>query len=197
MRTAPQAIAAAKAARKNTPGMCQSWTRNLFLAPGAGDRDGDGDADAVDGWKSEPSSSRFTDRKPMIGAPVAWSGGSANHGHRAICVGYNSSGQPMIRSTDAGGSGVIATKPLSWFETNWHLHYLGWSKTITGKKITGLVAPPKPATAAKAPVTRGKHADEAIAALNAGLKLTTEGTASNLRFRKGLYQLRTIFPIIK
>lgn len=193
MRTATQAIAAAKSARSFPPARCQTWTRNLYLAPAAGDQDGDGDADAVDGWKSEPSSARFADRKPMIGAPVAWSGGSANFGHRAICVGYNAKGQPMIRSTDAGGRGVIATRPLIWFEKEWHLKYLGWSKTITGKKIVGLKAPPKPAAPAK---TRGQHVDAAIAELNAGLKLTTEGSAANLRLRKGLFQLRTIFPII-
>lgn len=193
MRTATQAIAAAKSARRYHRGWCQNWTHNLYLAPAAGDRDHDGDADAVDGWKSESPSARFTDRKPMIGAPVAWSGGSSNFGHRAICVGYNAKGEPMIRSTDAGGPGVIATRPLSWFEKEWHLKYLGWSKTITGKKIVGLKPGPNPAAPAK---TRGPHVDAAIAELNAGLKLATEGSAAHLRFRKGLYQLRTIFPII-
>jgi len=194
MQTATQAIAAAKSARRNDRGFCQAWTHNLFNAPGAGDRDHDGDADAVDGWQSEPPNARFTDRKPMIGAPVAWSGGSANFGHRAICVGYNAKGEPLIRSTDAGGSGVIATRPLSWFEKEWHLKYLGWSKTITGKKIVGLKPAPTPAAPAK---TRGQHVDAAIAELNAGLKSTKEGSAAHLQFRKGLFQLRTIFPIIR
>lgn len=143
MRTAPQAIAAAKKATKNVPGMCQNWTWNLYQAHSVGDVDRDGDADAVDGWKSEPASARFTDRKVWVGAPVAWSGGSGGFGHRAICIGYFN-GEPLIRSTDAAGRGLVGNHTLSWFEKNWNLKYLGWSKTISGMTIEGLINPDAP-----------------------------------------------------
>lgn len=195
MRTAPQAIAVAKKATRNTPGYCQSWTRNLYLAPSAGDLDHDGDADAADGWKSEPVAARFTDRKPMIGSPGFWSGGSAGHGHRAICVGYNSAGEALFRSTDAGtrGRGYVGTRTLSWFEKTWGLKWVGWSKTITGKKITGLVAAPKPPAPAKPVMTRGVHVDAAIAELVAGKKLCTVGSDKEKQYSSAIYQLRTIF----
>lgn len=126
----------AEASRENTPGTCQLWTRTMFGAPSAGDQDRDGDADAVDGWKSEPASARHSDRNPPRGTPVAWSGGRNGFGHRAISLGGG-----KIRSTDAGGSGVVATVDLGWVERNWGLNYLGWSETITGILIPKPPAP--------------------------------------------------------
>lgn len=169
VRSAPQAVKAANATKKNKKGMCQMVTRGWLLGTSAGDRDKDGDADAVDGWLSEPKDQRFTDRKPWIGAPVAWSGGSGGFGHRALCVGYDDKGVPLIRSTDANGATNVATRPLSWFEQEWGLKYLGWSKTITGVPIPGLIAPPnlvKPA-ARPNPVkkSRGAAADRGLAEL--------------------------------
>ncbi len=111
----------------NTPGMCQAWTRGIIGAHAVGDVDGDGDADAVDGWASEPMAHRRYDRNPPAGVPVAWGGGSRGFGHRAISVGNG-----RIISTDAGGRGKIAIMPLSWFETNWGMKYLGWSTTMSG-----------------------------------------------------------------
>lgn len=143
IRNREQAARAAEAAKTNVPGTCQLWTRNMFNAPSAGDRDGDGDADAVDGWKSEPESKRHTSRKPPRGTPVAWSGGSKGYGHRAVSLGPVK-GVYMIRSTDAGGSGKIATVPLDWFEKNWGMKYLGWSDSITGYPIPKPPKPPKP-----------------------------------------------------
>jgi len=49
IRTSNQAIEAALKDTKNKPGTCQMTVRNWFNAPSAGDRDGDGDAEAVDG----------------------------------------------------------------------------------------------------------------------------------------------------
>lgn len=133
-------------------GICQLWTRTMFGAPSAGDVDGDGDADAVDGWKSEPVKWRHPgDRRPPRGVPVAWSGGRHGYGHRAVSLGNG-----MIRSTDAGGACHNATVPLSWFEAHWGLHYLGWSESMDGVLIpTGSKAkadPPRTVKPAKPPV---------------------------------------------
>lgn len=135
----------AESSTTNSPGFCQSWTRNIFGAPSAGDVDRDGDADAVDGWKSEPLSARHEgDRNPPRGVPVAWSGGSKGHGHRAVSLGNG-----KIRSTDAGGLGHVATVDLNWPEVHWGMRYLGWSETISGLHI------PKP-------LSRGANVDAAI-----------------------------------
>ncbi len=125
-----EAAKRAEASKTNSPGMCQAWTRTMFGAPAVGDVDRDGDADAVDGWKSEPASKRHTDRNPPRGVPVAWSGGANGFGHRAISLGNG-----KIRSTDAGGRGKVATVDLDWVEKNWGLKYLGWSETISGQQI--------------------------------------------------------------
>lgn len=154
----------AEAARTNTPGTCQLWTRTMLGAPSAGDRDRDGDADAVDGWLSEPASARHTDRRPPRGTPVAWSGGRNGYGHRAVSLGPVN-GVCMVRSTDAPNSGSVGTVPLDWFEKNWSLTYLGWSETITGLPIP-VPTPPKPKPEPKPKPTRGPHIDAALADLN-------------------------------
>lgn len=125
-----QIVSRAKASTVNVPGTCQKWTREIIGAPSAGDRDSDGDADAVDGWKSEPSAKKHAGRDVPYGYPVAWSGGPHGYGHRAISLGGG-----LIRSTDAGGRGRVATVDLGWVERNWNLKYLGWSETMTGLTI--------------------------------------------------------------
>jgi hypothetical protein len=125
-----QAAKRAEASRTNVVGMCQNWTWNIFQSHSVGDVDKDGDADAVDGWKSEPKAKRHTDRHPPRGVPVAWSGGRNGHGHRAVSLGHG-----KIRSTDAGGPGRVATVDLDWPEKTWGLKYLGWSETISGIQI--------------------------------------------------------------
>lgn len=125
-----EAAKRAEASRTNVRGMCQQWTRDIFGAPSVGDVDRDGDADAVDGWKSEPVAKRHTDRHPPRGVPVSWAGGRNGHGHRAVSLGNG-----KIRSTDAGGSGRVATVDLNWPEKTWGLTYLGWSETISGIQI--------------------------------------------------------------
>lgn len=153
VRNREEAALAAEASKTNTPGTCQLWTRTMFDAPSAGDQDHDGDADAVDGWKSEPPTLRHPgDRNPPRGVPVAWSGGRNGFGHRAISLGNG-----KIRSTDAGGSGVVATVDLEWPERNWGLAYLGWSESITGLSIP---LPEVPKT------SRGGHVDDALKELN-------------------------------
>jgi hypothetical protein len=174
VRTRAQAVAHALASHTNRPGTCQLWTRTMFNAPSAGDQDGDGDADAVDGWKSEPKSARHEgDRHPPEGVPVAWSGGRHGFGHRAISL-----GKGKIRSTDAGGSGRVATVDLGWVERHWGLHYLGWSETIDGVKIPGAApkAKPKPKPKPKpAPKPEGRYKDFTVH-LVSGNKTQTMGS---------------------
>lgn len=167
VNSATQAVKNANATKTNRPGMCQQQTRTWLGGGSAGDVDSDGDADAVDGWKSEPPRARHTDKRPAVGAPVAWSGGSGGFGHRALCVGY-SGGKAQIRSTDAGGRGVVATKDIDWFEQHWGLHYLGWSETISGQSIPELKiqAPARPSAPKPKPKTRGKAVDAALKSLS-------------------------------
>lgn len=145
VRNREEAAKAAEADKTNDPGMCQQQTRLWLLGPSAGDRDQDGDADAVDGWKSEPADARHPgDRRPPRGTPVSWAGGRRGHGHRALSLGNG-----LIRSTDAGSGGLaghVGTVSLDWVENNWGMQYLGWSETITGIMIPGAPPeePPKP-----------------------------------------------------
>jgi hypothetical protein len=145
MRTREAAARAALDQNFNTPGMCQLTTRTWLDAPSVGDVDRDGDSDAMDGYKSEPLKYRHDgDRLAPLGTPLSWSGGSDGHGHRALSLGVPKGAQEcIVRSTDAGGSGRVATKPLSWFEDEWHLHYIGWTESMSGILIPKA---PKPET---------------------------------------------------
>jgi hypothetical protein len=133
-----QAAKRAEANNTNLHYLCQKWTRQIFGAPAVGDVDGDRDADAVDGWKSEPEEFRhFGDRNPPRGVPVAWGGGAKGFGHRAVSLGNR-----KIRSIDINGK--VGTVDLSWFERNWGLKYLGWSETMSGLYIPKPVVAPAP-----------------------------------------------------
>jgi hypothetical protein len=196
--TAQAAVKRARASKFNTPGTCQLWTRGQYGAASAGDVDHDGDADAVDGWKSEPVSARHTNRRPPLGAPVAWSGGRSGFGHRAISLGPID-GVYMIRSTDAAGSGRVGTVPLRWVEDNWGLKYEGWSETISGQKILGLdlreKPEPKPEPEPKPKTSRGPRIDAALDELSVSLK-NSKNRNRRLYIRLAIAVLEKI-PMIK
>lgn len=142
VKSREDAAKSAESSKINVPGTCQLWTRTQFGASSAGDQDRDGDADAVDGWKSEPTSARHPgDRNPPRGVPVAFSGGSKGFGHRAVSLGGG-----KIRSTDMTATGykagVVGTTTIAQIEHSMRVTYLGWSDTITGVTIPG--APRKP-----------------------------------------------------
>jgi len=189
VRSREEAAKQARQSKTNVPGTCQLWTRTQYLAPSAGDQDRDGDADAVDGWKSEPRWAKHSgDRKPPLGTPVAWSGGRSGFGHRAISLGPDKNGVYHIRSTDAGGSGVVATVPLDWPERNWGLHYLGWSETITGLKIPSdkkPVVPPKPPT-------RGVRVDTMLDKGKEAAKIAKDGSERDRLIKRAMRSLRQI-----
>lgn len=173
-----EAARRAEASTTNVPGTCQNWTWNIFGAHAVGDVDSDKDADAVDGWESEPKSAQHPgDRNPPRGVPVAWSGGSHGFGHRAVSL-----GRGKIRSTDAGGSGVVATVDLDWPEKNWGLHYLGWSETISGETI------PLPG-----PMTRGQRIDNMLRIGRLARKQSQSGHRDKI-ISAALRKLRQITP---
>lgn len=130
------ARARAAVGRPNAVGTCQAWTRGITGHPAVGDVDGDGDADAVDGWKSEPLSARHADTNAPAGVPGAWSGGSKGFGHRAVSLGNG-----KWASTDAPVKGRIGIVDTDWFRKNWGMTWLGWSETMSGEYIPE--APPK------------------------------------------------------
>ncbi|HMT68904.1 MAG TPA: hypothetical protein PKD16_02015 [Saprospiraceae bacterium] len=179
-----EAVEAALRTTRNVPNTCQLVTRGWFNAPSVGDFDGDGAADAEDGWKSEPVSARHSDRNPPAGVPVSYLGGSRDNGHRAISLGGG-----RIRSTDAGGSGVTATVDLAWPERAWGLKYVGWSETIDGIQI-----PPVPPVPPVGPKTRGENVDEALKRLARAEKLAKDGTTRDTLIKRALAQLAKIKP---
>jgi hypothetical protein len=145
-----EAAARARATKTNVPDSCQLTTREWVGAPSAGDFDGDGSADAEDGWKREPAAYKHFDRKPPEGTVVTYLGGSSDNGHRALSLGpVGTNGVYMIRSTDAGGRGITATVPLDWPEREWGLSYAGWSDTCDGYLIPKKRKPLNPLSAAQ------------------------------------------------
>jgi len=150
----------------NRVGACQFYVHEWFNAPSVGDVDHDGDADAVDGWESEPKEYRTTSRNPdLVGVPIAFSGGSRGFGHRALLM------KPgHIRSTDMFANrykaGVTSTvtapttsQAIAIIEEAMKVSYLGASKTISGQLIPNFAqVTPKPPVAQ----TRGVRVDRAL-----------------------------------
>lgn len=151
IRTAEQAAEVARKTTTNIEGTCQKVTRGYYLAPSAGDRDGDGDADAYDGWLSETQKVPG-DRRPPLGFPVSFrSKDRSRHGHRAISLGdANGDGVFLIRSTDFDTAtkryraGVVGTGTIDEVAAAMNCDYLGWSKTIDGVVIPTAAPVPKP-----------------------------------------------------
>lgn len=152
MSTAPydraEAVARALASKSYAVAMCMQWTRLMFGIGAVGDFDGNGRANAVDGWKScrhrHPG-----DRNPPAGVPVFWSGGSRGDGHAAVALGGG-----MIRSIDRPRAGVVGTVPLSDIERSWGLTYLGWAEDIGGVLIPTPPPPAPPAPKRRPPRVR-------------------------------------------
>lgn len=152
IRTGSQAITAAKGQTRNDPGMCQAVTRGWFNAPSVGDQDGDGDADAVDGWKSEPLSARHVgDRNPPPGRPLSFKGGRNGYGHRALSAVKSVFSTDMLNNVYKAGytsrvTGTSTSDAIAKIERSMGVTYVGWSDTIDGFPI-----PPEPQ---EAPVSK-------------------------------------------
>lgn len=78
-------------------------------------------ADAATAWRNT-NDRHPGNRNPPRGSMVYWTGGSHGYGHIACSLGNG-----RVRSTDAGGSGRVATVDLGWVENNWGLPYAGWA----------------------------------------------------------------------
>ena len=81
---------------------------------------------AIGQWNN--AKKRHTGKLAPAGAPMYYRGG--RHGHIVLYVGNG-----MVRSTDAGGAGKMATVPIEWFKRAWGYEYLGWSEDLGGKDI--------------------------------------------------------------
>lgn len=120
MRTGKQAAKAFKNQNTNRVGLCLWEVQAAFQAPHMY-------PSAWSQWQN--ARKKHTGRKDIpIGAPVYFQGGQ--HGHIAIYVGGG-----MVRSTDAGGAGRMATVPLDWFRSAWGYPYAGWSADLGGQNI--------------------------------------------------------------
>lgn len=120
-----ETVAAAKASTYNVPGQCLGWSREQADIPSRY-------VDAATAW--EHAHGRHAgDVDPPKGAAVYWLGGSGGHGHIAISLGHG-----LVRSSDAGGSGVVATVSLRKLTREWHLTYVGWADSINGYRIRGV-----------------------------------------------------------
>ncbi len=121
MRSAPEAAKYYKDKGYNRVGMCLWETQRAFNVPTHMF------PNAITQWY-QSKHKHSGDRRPPIGAPVCFAGG--NHGHIAIYVGNG-----LVRSSDAGGAGRMATVSIDWFRRHWGYTYLGWIGDIAGQKI--------------------------------------------------------------
>jgi len=193
-----QAIAAALAQTRNTPNTCQLTVRGWFNSDSVGDVDGDGDADAVDGWESEPPARRHPgDRNPPGGVPLSFHGGSKGQGHRAMTL----RDPGRIRSTDMSNNHYLAgrtstvvaattSEAIAILEANMRVTYTGWSETMDGALIPDFASKPV------VEMTRGRRVDAAITRLRRAMANSKRHTpAARLRRRMLIAAVQNLLRI--
>lgn len=110
-------------------GWCQKWTATeIFGTGGVGDWDGDGAADAEDGWKKAVRNGKVVTAAQIsdinqipAGLSCYWTGGRGDYGHAAVTAGGG-----FIYSTDLPTSGKVGKVPLTAPRTQWGLTFLGY-----------------------------------------------------------------------
>lgn len=122
VRNAESTAENAEASATNSPGYCLQWSRERAAI-------GALQPDAASAW-NHAMRRHPGDRNPPRGAMVYWLGGSHGYGHIAVAVGGG-----RIRSTDAGGSGRVATVDVGWPERAWGLSYAGWADNVNDQTI--------------------------------------------------------------
>ena len=122
---AVETVTAAKSSTYNVPGHCLQWAREQADIPSKY-------VDAATAWH-HATGRRPADRNPPRGAAVYWTGGSRGYGHIAISLGNG-----KVRSSDAGGTGEVATVPIRHISAEWNLRYAGWANSINGYRIPGV-----------------------------------------------------------
>lgn len=126
----------------------------IYGAPGVGDWDGDGAADAEDYAKALSRAGllhRITSYDDIpAGALVLWTGGRRDHGHAAYCLGGGE-----IVSTDLPKSGRVGRVPATRPETSWGLKPAGWTlEGLVGSTAIRLTKTTKGTKPKPAKVTR-------------------------------------------
>lgn len=120
MKTGKEAAKAFKRKTTNRVGMCLWECQEIYPTNHQY-------PSAINQWqnakKKHPDS-----KKAPVGAPMYYRGG--RYGHIVLYV-----GDGMVRSTDAGGSGRMATVPIEWFKNAWGYEYLGWSEDLGGQDL--------------------------------------------------------------
>lgn len=155
LRTPLEAAKVAEATHTNHVGMCQQITHDYYNAPSVGDVDHDGDADAEDGWLSEPKSARHTDRHPPRGYPCSIR--TPTHWHRLISM-----GDGVLRSSDFDGNtkryhaGVMGNGSIDEICRAMNGEWVGWTETISGLPIPK-DAPPPPTRLSKFHATHPRY----------------------------------------
>ena len=123
---AAETVASAMSSTYNVPGHCLEWSREQADIPSKY-------LDATTAWE-HATGRQPADPNPPRGAAVYWTGGSSGYGHIAISLGHG-----MVRSSDAGGYGQVATVPIRRISAEWEdLRYAGWADSINGYKIPGV-----------------------------------------------------------
>lgn len=188
LNSARTAITTSLRQTRNVPGTCQLTVRAWFDADSVGDYDGDGDADAVDGWKSEPLRYRHPgDRTPPGGRPLSFHGGSKGYGHRAMTL----RDPGRIRSTDMLNNrytpGVTSTvvadttsAAIAILEKQMGVDYTGYSDSMDGQPIP------------KTQWSRGARVDRILTSLRVELAATKPKTRKRALLLTAIKTLRKI-----
>lgn len=119
MKTGREAAKAFRAKDHNKVGMCLWECQEIYPT-------NHWYPNAIGQWQN--AKRRHANKNAPVGAPMYYRGGQ--HGHIVLYVGNG-----MVRSTDAGGAGKMATVPIEWFARAWGYQYLGWSEDLGGKNI--------------------------------------------------------------
>jgi uncharacterized protein YraI len=101
--------------------MCQAYCVTRAGTGAVGDYDGDGAADAQDGWRKAKGKGKVVlaaDIKSYSDIPAGtfayWEGGSHGYGHVAITIGGG-----QVQSTDAPTWGRIGVVDIGWIASHW------------------------------------------------------------------------------
>lgn len=121
-----------------SPGWCLYWClTRVFKAPGLGDYDHDGSADAEDYWKAAVARGVVVKEADLTKAPpgvmLMWVGGSGDHGHAAYAL-----GKGEMVSTDLPRRGYIGRCSVKLPHDQWGLKPVGW----VIKDGNGITLPP-------------------------------------------------------
>ena len=134
MRTATEAVAAARATTRNRDDYCLFHVQSWLAAPWSGPY-------AEWAW-GHWGGQHHGDRRPPPGVPVYWHSPRHKYGHIALSVGGG-----RIRSTDWPRDTYVGETSIDEMTRAWGIQYLGWSDRFSGGPIRGVggAVPTRPA----------------------------------------------------